>query len=355
MQRLAIIGCGGMEVAHEEAFGKLRDRVRVVGTADVVLERAERAAATLGADVAVTDYRDLLDAVDAVLIATPHDLHFEMGRTSLLAGKHVLMEKPLANSERECLELIALAAAEQRVLMTAYPMRFHPLVVRLKQALDSQEFGEVFHVSMWTEQHTEFPPGHWTRDVERLGGGQFFSHGCHYVDLLLWMLGRPVRGHHLGTRVGTPWMPREGTSDAAIEFESGALGYHFGTWGARGTRLGYAMHAHCTRGMVEADITGGVLSAHTPDGVQTLLTFDAGSKNLSGELEHFVECVESGTPPLTDGAGSVQGLRVIWRMYEAERAGVVADLSGLGLDEPWEAEGLDRLPVAHSEPAQGTR
>ena len=48
--------------------------------------------------------------------------------------------------------------------------------------------------------------------------------------------------------------------------------------------------------------------------------------------------------PLTDGPGSLQGLRVIWRLYEAERRGVVADLHGLGLDEPWDIAGLDRLP-----------
>ena len=342
--RLAIIGCGGMENAHERGFAGLGGRVQITGTADIVLERAEQAAASLGAERAVTDYRELLDDVDAVLIATPHDLHFEMGRTSLLAGKHVLMEKPLANSERDCLELIELAAKQDRLLMTAYPMRFHPLVTRMKQALDAHEFGDVFHVSMWTEQYTEYPPGHWGTDAKRLGGGQFFSHGCHYIDLLLWMLGRPVRGNHLGTKLGTPWMAREGTSDAAIEFESGALGYHFGTWGARGTRLGYAMHAHCTEGMLEADITGGALNLHTADGVQTLQTFEPDSKNLVGELSHFLDCIETGAAPLTDGPGSLQGLRVIWRMYQAEQRGVVADLRGLGLDEPWESAGLDRLP-----------
>jgi len=240
--------------------------------------------------------------------------------------------------------LIELAAKQDRLLMTAYPMRFHPLVTRMKQALDAHEFGDVFHVSMWTEQYTEYPPGHWGTDAKRLGGGQFFSHGCHYIDLLLWMLGRPVRGNHLGTKLGTPWMAREGTSDAAIEFESGALGYHFGTWGARGTRLGYAMHAHCTEGMLEADITGGALNLHTADGVQTLQTFEPDSKNLVGELSHFLDCIETGAAPLTDGPGSLQGLRVIWRMYQAEQLGVVADLRGLGLDEPWESAGLDRLP-----------
>ena len=81
---------------------------------------------------------------------------------------------------------------------------------------------------------------------ETLGGGQLFSHGCHYIDILLAWMGQPVSGTHLGTNFGTPWMEGEGTSNVSLKFANGALGYHFGTWGAKGTRLRYSFHAHCT-------------------------------------------------------------------------------------------------------------
>ena len=80
---------------------------------------------------------------------------------------------------------------------------------------------------------------------------------------MLWMLGKPVRGSHYGTNRGTPWMEKEGTSNVTIEFENGILGYHFGTWGARGTRLKYSFHAHCEEGMIEAAISEGKLIAHS--------------------------------------------------------------------------------------------
>ena len=73
--------------------------------------------------------------------------------------------------------------------------------------------------------------------------GQLFSHGCHFIDILLHFLGEPVSGVHVDTNFGTPWMEREGTSDVSLRFASGAVGYHGGTWGAMGTRLGYAFHA----------------------------------------------------------------------------------------------------------------
>jgi predicted dehydrogenase len=352
--RLGIIGCGDMEGVHQQIFVDLADRVVVTATADIDITRAEHAAKILGAPHAVKDYRDFLPYVDAFLIVTPHNLHHEMGISALQAGKHVLMEKPMAIDEAECLDLIHTAQRMNLILMTAYPMRFQPLVLKLKELLDQKYLGEAFHIAIFTEQLTEPPVGHWIRSAQQLGGGQFFSHGCHYIDLLLWFLGRPVKGIHIGTRLGTPWMEKEGTSDAVIVFESGAIGHHFGTWGARATRHGYSIHVQCEKGMLEADITNGILYAHhgftgpaprgglagtrSPDvkDAEIILQVESESKYLQGELIHFLDCIAHETLPLTDGPGSLQGLRVIWRMQEAEKQDRFADLRGLGLDEKWE-------------------
>lgn len=330
--RLGIIGCGGMAGIHQRGFHKLKDRLTVTATVDIVEERARKAAELFPDAKAVTDYRSVLSDIDAALVALPHHLHHPAAKACLEAGKHVLLEKPMANTEQECLDLIDTASRVNRTLMIAYCMRFDPLVVRMKQLLDERAYGDVFQVSIWTEQHTHYPPDHWASKAATLGGGQLFSHGCHYIDLLLWFLGRPLRGTHTGTNFGTPWMEREGTSNVAIEFEGGRLGYHFGTWGARGTRLGYSFHAHCTEAMVEADITHGKLLIHQRGKQQVLLESEPG-KHTQNEMAHFLDCIATGQPPLTDGSGSLQGLRVIWRLYEAEERHAVADLSGLGLEQ----------------------
>ena len=258
------------------------------------------------------------------------------------AGKHVLVEKPMALDETECVEMIEEAKRQDRVLMVAYCMRFHPLVVRMKELIDEKTYGEVFQLSIWTEQLTQRDEGHWSRSAATLGGGQFFSHGCHYIDLLLWMLGKPVRGNHYGTNRGTPWMEREGTSNVTIEFEEGILGYHFGTWGARGSRLKYAFHAHCEKGMLEIDLRAGQLIAHTraeehdsgklvARQQEDVLLEVEHAKHTELEMAHFIDCIENGKRPLTDGPGSLEGLQVIWKLYEAEDRNEVADLRGLGL------------------------
>ena len=330
MHRVALIGCGNMGGGYIRAFEKLAGRARVVAGVDPDADRAAGVAAAFPGAVTTSDYWAVLDNVDAVALLLPHHLHHPVGMECLAAGKHVLMEKPLANTEEECIDLMKAADAAQRTLMVAYCMRFHPLVTRLKELLDKKTYGDVFQLSIWTEQHTQYPPGHWASSAEKLGGGQLFSHGCHYIDLMLWFLGAPVEGTHVGTNFGTPWMEKEGTSNVAIRFENGALGYHFGTWGAKGTRLGYAIHAHCTEAMLEADISGGKLFLHQGEET-TELAKSPHEKPIENEVAHFLDCIDTGAAPLTNGPDSLTGLRVIWRLYEAEQQGTVADLRGLGL------------------------
>jgi predicted dehydrogenase len=321
-----------MSKGHVSRFDALRDRVQLVAAVDVVKEKAEAVREHVPDVKVATDYREVLDDVDAALLVLPHHVHHPIGMACLEAGVHVLLEKPMAISEQQCLDLIHASQKAGVVLMIAYCMRYHPLVVRMKELLDEKALGDVFQVSIWTEQLTQYYPGHWALSAETLGGGQLFSHGCHYVDMLLWFLGRPVRGAHTGTNFGTPWMEKEGTSNLSVEFEGGKLGYHFGTWGARGTRLQYSIHAHCTEGMLDGRFRDRKLLSIVKD-EEVVLAEGKEGKHTENEMAHFLDCIDTGATPLTDGPGSLQGLRVIWRLYEAQEKGIVADLRGLGLDE----------------------
>ncbi len=343
--RMGIIGCGGMAANHAKNFAGTGGKIDVAALVDVEIERAKNAAAHFPGNPAVaSDYRSILDSVDAVMLVLPHHLHHPVGMECLNAGRHVLCEKPLANTERECLEMIEAARRNSKVLMTAYCMRFNPLVLKFKDFLDNKLLGECFQLSIWTEQYTRYGDSHWSADAEKLGGGQLFSHGCHYIDLLLWIMGKPLRGSHIGTNFGTPWMEREGTSNVSIEFEGGRLGYHFGTWGARGSKLRYSFHAHCEKGMIELELRENVIRAYTDgevhvpgmnEGQKTAVITNmdklTAKKNTAEETLHFAECIEKGLKPVTDAVSSLEGLRVIWKLYEAEEKRELADLRGLGL------------------------
>ncbi len=346
-----------MAQTHASRISDLLDRIEVTAVVDIEREKAEAVAELLPNDPVVeTDYRQIYDHIDAALVVVPHHLHHSVSIDSLRAGKHVMVEKPMALNEADCVEMIEEARRQDRILMIAYCMRFHPLVVRMKELIDSKAYGDLFQLSIWTEQLTHRPKGHWSRSATTLGGGQFFSHGCHYVDLMLWMAGRPIRGSHYGTNRGTPWMEKEGTSNVTIEFENGILGYHFGTWGARGTRLKYSFHAHCENGMLEIALQKGQLIAHTREeehdsgkliaSEQEVVLLQAeNAKPTEFEMAHFIDCIETGTKPLTDPVGSLEGLQVIWKLYEAEEKNEIADLRGLGLGT-WETG--DGVPESKS-------
>ena len=149
-------------------------------------------------------------------------------------------------------------------------------------------------------------------------------------------------GTHIGTRNGTPWLLKEGTSAVTIKFKNGAIGYHGATWGARGTRLGYDFQVQTEKGLLEYKFSSGEVilydknREHNPGEVvekvdkKILFTYDPG-KQTQHEIRHFAECILEDKIPMTDGHAALQSLRVIWKLYDAEKAGIVADLRGLGL------------------------
>lgn len=350
--KLGLIGCGSMMGNHVQGINFV-DNADIVAVCDLVEQRAVNVTRYLNNEKEIkvfTDYRDMVPFVDAVLICLPHDLHFEVGMYFALNNKHILMEKPMCNSEEECLRLIETCEKQNVKLMCAYPVRYWEGIVKLKELVDSGEYGELIQMSVWTEQLTDSETNYLNTDriwgsTARLGGGQLFSHGCHYIDLLLWFLGEPISGAHFGTRNGTPWMLKEGTSAVTIKFKNGVVGYHGATWGARGTRLAYDFQIQTEKGLLEYEHISGEVrlynksGAHRPGGANENQSYDVlwartkeRSKETQHEIKHFADCVLNDKKPLTDGRSALQSLRVIWALYNAEANGILADLRGLGLE-----------------------
>ena len=342
--KLILIGCGGMAKNHVSRFENLQDRLEVTAVVDIDTAKAQAVSDLLPNHPPVfADYHDALPLGDLVLQVLPHHLHASCTIECLDAGKHVLAEKPLANTREECLAMMEAAKRNNRTLMTAYCMRFHPILREMRRLIKEKVYGECFQLSIWTEQLTIREDAAWLHDRKLLGGGQLFSHGCHYIDLMLWMMGKPLRGTHSSSNFCTPWMDREGTSNVCLEFENGALGYHFGTWGARGTRLGYSFMAHCEKGLIDFKlqenklVLRGNISEHipgTPEDCKEYVLLDMGErtgKHTVEEMRHFLDCVETGKTPETSPEESLAGLEIIWELYKAEDEHRLADFSNINI------------------------
>jgi len=218
---LAIIGAG--------SFTKLRmlpalrkTPARLAYVADIVPAAAGYAARKGGAEKAVTDYREALqdEAVDAVLIAVGHHFHARMVCEGLAAGKHVFVEKPLAMNPAELRRVLETAADRpDRILMVGFNRRFSPHTVRMKRLLA----GRSGPLAMTMTVNAGFiPPEHWVQDPER-GGGRIIGEACHFIDLLAFLAGSPVRTV-AAAMVGPDGPVRTDKMAIVLGFEDGSVG-----------------------------------------------------------------------------------------------------------------------------------
>jgi len=190
--RWAIVGTGGIA---RRTVGDLRlcDTAEVVAVASRSRASADEFARTWALPLAFDDY-DLLCAspdVDAIYIGTPHATHFDYARRALLAGKHVLCEKPLTMTAAEALELGRLAAASRVFLMEAMWMKFSPAMRRAMELVAAGVIGEVRFVQagLGYPVPPEGPKRFWDA---ALGGGALYDMAVYTITLAQMVLGEPV-------------------------------------------------------------------------------------------------------------------------------------------------------------------
>lgn len=309
----------GARKGYEHALAyHLSDKAELVWIADLDEERGAKAAADFGCGY-TADWRKALADVDAVSIATPHHLHAPMALEAIAAGKHVLVEKPLATTEEDGLRLIRAAEDQGVVLMVGYNLRFRPEVQRLKEAIEREEYGKPFSAQCWTEVSLRPKEGSWLTRKETLGGGVLFSHGCHYIDLLQWLLGQPVQAAGVGTRLGTEWLEGEGTHHSILKFAGGAIAHLTTSWGMAYRSTPAILQVHTPQACLI--LSGRKLEAVAAGGRKTLLETPVEGKiddSVIGEVDHFLDCIRSGRTPSMDGREGLRSLRLVWSIYEQE-------------------------------------
>ncbi|MBU1175731.1 MAG: Gfo/Idh/MocA family oxidoreductase [Alphaproteobacteria bacterium] len=189
----ALIGLGEISEPHIHGLIEAREDVRFVAVCDISAERANAVAQRIGAK-AYTDYRDILadPEIEAVDLPLPHHLHFEVASSALEAGKHVLLEKPMAPSIQECEALAALARRKGLTLGVAENTPFVPAYVEAKALLDSGALGTLRSVRTLisgSEVHRLRDTSNWKGRTAGSIGGAIFDAGPHSFFLLNWMFG----------------------------------------------------------------------------------------------------------------------------------------------------------------------
>jgi predicted dehydrogenase len=180
---------------------------------------ARASAQRYGAALATNEADEVLrhPDLDAVVIATRHDSHAPYAVTALRAGKHVFVEKPLALTEEELLEVERAAAESEGTLIVGFNRRFAPQILRLKQVLGGR--GPL--VITYRVNAGRLPRSHWTHDPE-VGGGRIVGEACHFVDVASFLAdGHPTLAHAVAVSGSSE--PREDTVAATLTFPDGSV------------------------------------------------------------------------------------------------------------------------------------
>jgi predicted dehydrogenase len=201
---LGVIGCGGFGLFALQQFTQVPG-VRFVGMAATHRPASLAAAARFGVEN-VDDLGEFLDRddMDVVYIATPPFLHHAQAMAALEAGKHVIVEKPLAMTVGEADELIAAARKRDRLVVANLMQRYNPMFDAVRRLVEARVLGEVLHGSFENYASDEnLPAEHWFWDRSK-SGGIFVEHGVHFFDLFAgWLGGGRLEAAQVGVRPGT--------------------------------------------------------------------------------------------------------------------------------------------------------
>jgi predicted dehydrogenase len=188
---LGVIGAGAIGTVHAESA--LRNGVRLVAVWDVQGARADVLASNRGGASART-LDDLLamPEVDAVAVAVPNASHAECAIRALEAGKHVLLEKPMAMSVAECDRILAAAERSGTTLQLGFVCRGTPASQAAKRFVDAGRLGRIYHAKCSIYRRRGIPGlGGWFTNRAQSGGGPLIDLGVHVIDLVRYLTGKP--------------------------------------------------------------------------------------------------------------------------------------------------------------------
>jgi predicted dehydrogenase len=204
--RVALLGSGYVQEFHARAVHE-HPSAELVAVANWREQSATALAERYAIPRVTTDWNEIVEAtdVDAAVVATPNAFHAPQSVALLSAGKHVIVEKPMATSVAECDEMIDVSRASGAFLMVAHCWRFRDEVLVMRERVASGELGEVVKTRGYGAHATWGPEG-WFVDPALAGGGALVDMGVHAIDTARFLLGDPTPNRvcaAIGTRYGT--------------------------------------------------------------------------------------------------------------------------------------------------------
>jgi predicted dehydrogenase len=319
LTNVAVVGCGYWGVNYIRVFSELQ-RAKVVLVADASSARLEVVRERFPLISTTLNWKEIVENrwVDAVVIATPAATHFQIAREFLRAGKHVLVEKPLTTTVEDGEALIDVCAEAKRILMVGHTFLFNPGIHKVKQLMASSDFGKVYYLHA-----TRTNMGPIRQDVNAL-----WDLASHDVAIFNELLGtQPIRVSAIGSKVlGSD---REDVVFATMTYPGGTIANLHVSW-VDPNKVREIVVVGGQRRIVFDDLRNlervrifekGVALEMEADsfGEYRLLMRDGDiisprvdtSEPLKNQSSHFLDCVQTGKQPTSDGRNGLDVVRVL--------------------------------------------
>ncbi len=321
---LALVGCG-RNAAALAAAAAASDLCELKVAADIDPRAAGDLARAASAQAHVGDLESLLesdaDDVQAVIVNTPNDSHADIALAAIAAGRHVLVEKPLALSADAADEVRRRADSAGVRLMAAHTLRFMPANVQVHRALAAGELGKpgMLRSHRWLRRFPG-PPGGWKHDPAR-SGGLCIHEAVHEIDQALWLIGeRPTHVHAL----------------EAPDLLQIHLGFASGAMAICGVATGLPLGS----GYYTLSLIGSLGAAYADDHHNMHLVYRGGRPQAfvsdqraiaaRAQLDEFASAITEERDPSVSGADAVAALQVAEAAADSAASGQTAHLTETG-------------------------
>ena len=216
-----IVGASIISECHCEAY--IQNGIEIYGICDKKIETAKKMAEKYAPNAKIYDNfeKTLEEEVDFITISTPSGTHAELAIKVMKAGKHVVVEKPIALTPEDCDRIIATEKETKKVCAPIAQLRFSESYTKVKSAFESEEFGQpiMASLSMKYFRSREYYKDSW-HGSKTMDGGEMMNQGIHGIDMMCGIIGKPVS---VNGKVDTKYhdIEAEDTAVACIEFENG--------------------------------------------------------------------------------------------------------------------------------------
>ncbi len=309
--RIGILGCGRIGQVHARSLSQLTD-AKLVAVADAVPAAAEALAAQNGAQVRAANAIIAAADVDAVIICTPTDTHYDLIHEAARAGKAIFCEKPVDMSAARIEDCMKVVAQHDVAFLTAFNRRFDPNFASAQARIVAGEIGAVEIVTIQSRDPSP-PPISYIKS----SGGIFRDMMIHDIDMARFLLGEdPVQVYAVGSALVDPDIGTAGDVDTAAVTLTTASGKICQITNSRRASYGYdqRIEVHGAKGMLRAEnVLENTVEIATEAGFRRAPTqhffLERYEAAYQSEMEHFVEAVEGGkplSPTIEDGLKAQQ-------------------------------------------------